>query len=116
LFNLYYCYSKLGDQQNAQRMLQLMTPNTRWHLYPKSRQPDSAARLQTNGGQRHHQYEKVYLSFIEGRFDEALAEKKVADSLYGDKYWTPQLLYIESVYLSEQTRTRSKINPHQHHE
>jgi len=45
-----------------------------------------------------HQYEKIYNSFIEGRFQEALADKKTADSLYGDKYWTPQLLYIEAVY------------------
>jgi len=29
------------------------------------------------------------MAFIEGRFDEALAQKKTADSLYGDKYWTP---------------------------
>jgi TolA-binding protein len=45
-----------------------------------------------------HQYEKIYDAFIEGRFDEAIAQKKVADSLYGDKFWTPQLLYIESIY------------------
>jgi hypothetical protein len=30
----------------------------------------------------------------------------VADSLYGDKYWTPQLLYIESVYY---IRTRQDV-------
>ncbi|MBL7697659.1 MAG: hypothetical protein JNK79_05855, partial [Chitinophagaceae bacterium] len=44
------------------------------------------------------EYEKVYNLFIEGKFDEALAEKKIADSLYGTSYWTPQLLYIESIY------------------
>jgi tetratricopeptide (TPR) repeat protein len=100
LFNLYYCYTKLGDQENAQRILQLMTgkyPNGAFTL--KAINPDAATKaaeeLRINAT---HQYERVYIAFIEGRFDEALAEKKVADSLYGDKYWTPQLLYIESVY------------------
>src|SRR5690606_21423764 len=35
---------------------------------------------------------------IEGRFDEALQQKKAADSIYGRNHWTPQLLYIEAVY------------------
>jgi hypothetical protein len=35
---------------------------------------------------------------IEGHFDEAAAEKLKLDSLYGEKYWTPQLLYIEALY------------------
>ena len=37
-------------------------------------------------------------NFIEGHFDEAAAEKLKLDSLYGEKYWTPQLLYIEALY------------------
>jgi hypothetical protein len=43
-------------------------------------------------------YESIYNNFIEGQFASALNEKKVADSLYGTNYWTPQLLYIQSVY------------------
>jgi hypothetical protein len=43
-------------------------------------------------------YDKIYLLFIEGKFAEALAEKKIADSLYAKNYWTPQLLYIQSIY------------------
>ena len=65
----------------------------------KALNPDSVAEaensLKVNAT---HQYEKIYDAFIEGRFDEAIAQKKIADSAYGDKYWTPQLLYIESVY------------------
>ena len=100
LFNLYYCYTKLGDQENAQRILGMMTrqyPNGAFTA--RAVNPDSAIKaadeLRINAT---HQYEKVYISFIEGHFNEALAQKKLADSLYGDKYWTPQLLYIESVY------------------
>jgi outer membrane protein assembly factor BamD (BamD/ComL family) len=100
LFNLFYCYTKLGDQANADRILQIMKSG-----YPAGKftataiNPDSAVqaagKFRSNATQ---QYEKIYSSFIEGRFDEALAEKKVADSLYGSTYWTPQLLYIEAVY------------------
>lgn len=43
-------------------------------------------------------YNNVYNLFIEGNFPEALKQKKINDSLYGNSYWTPQLLYIESVY------------------
>ncbi|HEX9514239.1 MAG TPA: tetratricopeptide repeat protein [Puia sp.] len=100
LFNLYYCYKKIGDEAGAQRILALLKqkyPTGR--LAGKAINPDTvdnaANSLKVNAT---HQYEKIYNSFIEGRFEEALAQKKVADSLYGDKYWTPQLLYIESVY------------------
>lgn len=43
-------------------------------------------------------YEKIYNSFIEGNFESALSQKRINDSIYGTSYWTPQLLYIESVY------------------
>jgi tetratricopeptide (TPR) repeat protein len=100
LFNLYYCYKKLGDEENAKRILDLLNQK-----FPQGRftnrlnNPDSTE--DSPGGAKTkatHQYEKVYNDFIEGRFNEAVEEKRVADSLYGDRYWTPQLLYIESVY------------------
>ena len=100
LLNLYYCYTKLGDQQNADRMLELLKqrfPNGAFTA--RAINPDSVAEaassLKVNATR---QYEQIYDAFIEGRFDEALAMKKTADSLYGDKYWTPQLLYIQSIY------------------
>ena len=47
-------------------------------------------------------YEDVYNLFIEGNFEKAVADKAIADSLYGPTYWTPQLMYIESVYYIKQ--------------
>jgi tetratricopeptide (TPR) repeat protein len=100
LLNMYYCYKKLGDEAGAERILALLKKN-----HPSSRatalasNPDST--VQAEGSLKvsaTHQYERIYNSFIEGRFTEALADKRVADSLYGDKFWTPQLLYIEAVY------------------
>jgi hypothetical protein len=43
-------------------------------------------------------YETIYNLFISGKFEDALQQKKLADSVYGSSYWTPQLLYIESLY------------------
>jgi hypothetical protein len=54
-------------------------------------------------------YENIYDLFIEGKFDEAVAQKKTADSLYGENYWTPQLLYIESVYYVKQREDSTAI-------
>ncbi|MBS1662522.1 MAG: tetratricopeptide repeat protein, partial [Bacteroidetes bacterium] len=100
LIGMYYSYKKLGDEENAARILaRLKQKHPGSALTARTINPDSALQA-ANRPQvdATHQYEKIYLSFIEGRFDEAVAQKKIADSLYGNKYWTPQLLYIESVY------------------
>src|SRR6185503_6535332 len=47
-------------------------------------------------------YEDIYNLFIEGNFEKAVADKAIADSTYGPTYWTPQLMYIESVYYIKQ--------------
>ena len=47
-------------------------------------------------------YENIYTLFIEGNFEEAIRRKNDADVLYGTTYWTPQLLYINSIYLFRQ--------------
>jgi len=100
LFDLYYCYKKLGDEENARLILELLNRKfPRGAFTARLNNPDSAEdganSVKTKATQ---QYEKVYNDFIEGNFQTAIEEKRVADSLYGDKYWTPQLLYIESVY------------------
>jgi tetratricopeptide (TPR) repeat protein len=100
LFNLYYAYWKLGDltKANAYKVqLQQMYPGGKYAnaLDPRAaaQSPDSV--LKTNATRS---YERIYTSFIEGNFAQALADKKRADSLYGERYWTPQLLYIEAIY------------------
>jgi outer membrane protein assembly factor BamD (BamD/ComL family) len=99
LFNTYYCYEKLNDPENAARILALMKqkfPSGRYVSLienPPSGSPDQEIRTRAT-----HDYEKIYDNLIEGNFDLALAEKKKQDSVYGDKYWTPQLLYVEALY------------------
>jgi tetratricopeptide (TPR) repeat protein len=100
LLNLYYCYKKIGDDADADKVLMQMKkdfPNSKSTAMAAN--PDSVAHAADEAkAKATRQYDRIYNSFIEGRFDEALAEKKEADSLYGSTYWTPQLLYIESVY------------------
>ena len=114
-FNQYYCYKKLGDDANAARILKLMNnryPNsklTNIASYPEAYKKSIEAPKQ----EATRRYENIYNSFIEGRFEEAVAAKRAADSSYGDKYWTPQLLYIESVYFIKQredSAAKSELN------
>ena len=102
LFNLYYCYNKNGESAKAAAIKKQMsegydTSNLTTIVVtgkdPKAKKGNTDATKT---------YEEIYDLFIEGRFDEAVARKKIADSLYGQNYWTPQLLYIESVYYIRQ--------------
>jgi len=105
LFNLYFCYKKMGDDVNANRILALLEqkyPNGKYLAVIKNPNAPTPDDIQKSNATR--QYEKIYSEFIEGNFDQALADKKTADSLYGEKYWTPQLLYIEAVFFVHQRR------------
>lgn len=102
LFNLYFCYNKNGETAKATTIKQLMTEKYSRSNYttivntgknPQSKGPsDDATKV----------YEGIYDLFIEGRFEEAIAKKKEADTKYSRNYWTPQLLYIEAVYYIRQ--------------
>jgi tetratricopeptide (TPR) repeat protein len=97
LFHLYYCYQKNGDTRKMASVKQLM--ETRFDngkftgLVKNPQSPDSLRKKEGT-----NLYESIYNLFIEGNFEEAANKKKVADSIYGKNYWSPQLLYIESVY------------------
>ncbi|MDP4284221.1 MAG: tetratricopeptide repeat protein [Bacteroidota bacterium] len=96
--NLSYCYNKLGNMAQANFYKNLLLNNfgktkyADYLLHPEKFNPskkDTAAAIR---------YDKIYNLFIEGNFEEANKEKQLADSLYGVSYWSPQLLYIQSVY------------------
>jgi tetratricopeptide (TPR) repeat protein len=101
--NLFFCYSKLGNTSKAAYYKNLLTSG--------KLAGSKAAKMITNPGAVNPSaktpaatktYEAIYNMFIEGRFDEALAQKKAADSVYGKNYWSPQLLYIEAMYYVKQ--------------
>ena len=108
LFELFYCYNKLGDKQRAaffQRELKKNYPNG------DPMQKITAANNPEKPGkdEKTIAYENIYNLFISGKFDDALQQKKFADSVYGSSYWTPQLLYIESLYHIKQKNDSAAI-------
>ena len=95
---LYYCYNKLGDTQKAayyKNLINTKFANSQASKIASNALSKEAAAKNEEGTKR---YSDIYNSFIEGKFDEALVQKKKADSTYGNNYWSPQLLYIEAVY------------------
>lgn len=95
---MYYCYSKLNDKEKAayyKRLLEtdfseskaLKTLNNPNSLQPEKNNPEVLAR-----------YGTIYDLFIGGQYEKAVFMKRKEDSVYGKQYWSPQLLYIESIY------------------
>lgn len=102
LFNLANAYQKTGDKEKAdfyKRALITSAPNGK---LAKLIQNPALAKNNVQSSPATKKYEDIYNLFIEGNFARAKAEKKVADSLYGNSYWTPQLLFIESIYYIKQ--------------
>ncbi len=106
---LAYCYGKLGNTSKAALYTNLVKTNYAGSnaakiinnpslLKPGQKNPEVTAR-----------YEGVYNMFMEGNFVEAIAAKKKADSTYGNNYWSPQLLYIESVYYIKERQDSNAI-------
>lgn len=107
LFNLYHCYYKRGDIAKAEQIKKELAekyPNAKYTTIVKTgKNPD----LKKEDPEATKIYEGIYDKFISGDFDEAINDKNVADSIYGTNYWTPQLLYLQAVYLAKQRQDSS---------
>lgn len=101
LFNLFYCYNKNGETAKAAAIKKLMSEqhagSNLTAIVVSGKNP-----LLTEKDLATKTYEDIYDLFIEGKFEQALTEKKAADAKYSKHYWTPQLLYIEAVYYIKQ--------------
>jgi tetratricopeptide (TPR) repeat protein len=107
--NLSYCYQKLGNLAKANEYKNLLTSKFASSKFSKIMKNPKAAFEASKNTEATKKYESIYDLFIEGQFDSAIAQKRVADSLYGNNYWTPQLLYIESVYYIKQRQDSMAI-------
>ena len=111
LLYLYYCYQQTGNSSKAEAVkkeLQQRYSGTEQEKIITN--PTAAKEASGANKEMTNRYEKIYNFFIEGKFEEALAEKKIADSLYANNYWTPQLLYIQSIYFIRQRMDDSAKN------
>ncbi|OJY98131.1 MAG: hypothetical protein BGP13_10795 [Sphingobacteriales bacterium 40-81] len=112
LFNLNYCYTKLNLPVKAKQYRELLTQHNKQSKYLRFIDDPKAAlesinKLQTDATKN---YERIYNMFLEGNFEQAVIEKIKADSLFGNVYWTQQLLYIESIYYIKQRDDSSAIS------
>ncbi|MEP7142584.1 MAG: hypothetical protein ABI707_06930 [Ferruginibacter sp.] len=107
---LYFCYTKLGNADKAAYYKNLLTKNFAHSHSALILNNPSAANPKTKNAEGTKRYESIYNLFIEGNFEQAFAEKKKADSVYGTNYWSPQLLYIEAVYHIKQHADSTAIS------
>lgn len=111
LFYLHYCYTRLGLPARAREYKAALDANYKQSRYrtliddPKSLLAQDPVEKEAT-----RNYEEIYDLFVEGNFEEALKRKQSADSIYGNRYWTQQLLYIESVYYIKQRQDEEAID------
>lgn len=108
---LYHCYIKLGDKNKAEYYKKMIDKEFADSRYAKMINNPQALELQKDGKNPEvtQRYAQIYELFIEGNFTRALEEKQKADSLYGNTYWTPQLLYIEAVHYIKEKNDSAAI-------
>lgn len=106
---LFYCYTKLADKAKADYYKNLLNTKFKDTKFSKMANNPASLNPKTKNPAATKKYEDIYNLFIEGKFDEALIQKKMADSIYGSNYWTPQLLYIEAVYNVKQKNDSAAI-------
>lgn len=104
--SLVQCYKKANQQKLADSLSIALREK-----FPDSKlfhTQDKGATTSTDLANK--KYETIYNLFIEGKFDEALKTKKLADAQLGKSHWTPQLLYIEAIYYVKQQQDSLAIN------
>ncbi|MDB5222215.1 MAG: hypothetical protein JWN83_882 [Chitinophagaceae bacterium] len=107
--NLIYCYQKLGNLSKASYYKNLLTTNFRNSKSAQIITNPQSVKQGAKDPAATKRYENIYTLFIEGQFEKAVQDKKSADSVYGNNYWNPQLLYIESVYYIKQNQDSQAI-------
>lgn len=107
--NLIYCYQKLGNISKASYYKNLLTTNFRDSKYAQAIINPQSLKQNAKDPAATNRYENIYTQFIEGQFEKAVQDKKLADNKYGNNYWSPQLLYIESVYYIKQKQDSQAI-------
>ena len=110
LYNLVYCYRKNGEQAKSDSVAALLKNGFPSGKLTAQLKKGSQPKPDKKQDPAQKQYENIYNLFLAGRFDEAKEAKLLADKQYGNSYWTPQLLYIESIYYVKQKDDSVAIN------
>jgi outer membrane protein assembly factor BamD (BamD/ComL family) len=108
-FNLIYAYQKTGNQSKSEEYKKRLLTDSSENKWAKLVKNPQLAKNNVQENAATRKYEEIYNLFIEGKFKQAKNEKKNADNLYGNSYWTPQLLFIESIYYIKQQDDKTAI-------
>jgi tetratricopeptide (TPR) repeat protein len=108
-YNLYLSYKKIGDEQKAAQYKQLLEKKDANSNYLTKINNPTAAKNEDPNFAATKAYNDIYNLYVEGKFEEAIALKKQADTKYGNNFWTQQLLYIESVYYIKQRQDSTAL-------
>ncbi len=109
LFNLVYAHNKVGNLAKSESYKSQLINSSPDNSWAKLVQNPSTQKSGGGNNAATKKYEDIYNLFIEGNFAKAKQEKKAADSTYGNSYWTPQLLFIESIYYIKQQEDSTAI-------
>ncbi|MEO8172562.1 MAG: tetratricopeptide repeat protein, partial [Sediminibacterium sp.] len=108
LYNLSYAYRKAGDPVKADAASAQLKRS--FGTGKLAAQLNAAANTAKNADPAEKQYANIYSMFLSGKFEDAKEAKIKADKEFGKNYWTPQLLYIESIYYIKQKQDSTAIN------
>lgn len=98
LYQLTQAYEKNNEPEKASEKRKELES-----FYPNSQYTAQYYKEPTKKLSKEEQiYQDIYERFISGQFEEAKQRKLAADKQYGKTYWTPQLLFIESIYYIKQ--------------
>ncbi len=107
LFNLAYCYRKTNQgEKELQSQEKLESEFGKSDLLKKLKDKSFNSE-ETEATQL---YASIYKLFLEGDYENAKAAKLKADNIYNQKYWNPQLSFIEAVYYIKQRDDSTAIN------
>lgn len=109
LFNLVYAYEKIGDKAKADQYKNQLMTTLPQNKFAKMLNGAGARKIDPEAVAATRKYEQIYNLFIEGNFAEAKNQKRLADSTYGRSFWTPQLLFIESIYYIKEKEDSTAI-------
>ncbi len=112
IFDLYYCYTRLNLPIKARQYKEILARVAPQSPYLELIENPQAVNERKNKvrDEANKNYDRIYDLFLEGQFEKAIIEKTKADSIFGEKYWTQQLLYIESIYYIKQHDENSAVN------
>ena len=95
-YNLYLAYLKQGNTTEANTTKKILETK-----YANVKLPGENVNT-TKNNDATKAYNMVYALYIQGKFEEAVQQKKIAEQTYGKNIWSQQLAYIEAIYYIKQ--------------